>query len=62
MVADHGHFLSHIVPLKDWEFTKYMEISKTFIETRSPVFLIKKEEEKNFKNSFIKEFYLLSKE
>ena len=66
MVADHGHLLSDIVPLQDWEFTKYMEISKTFIETRSPAFLIKKGEEENFKNAFIKElgkeFYLLSKE
>ena len=66
IVADHGHLIPDKAYIKNKEFIKYLETPKTFIENRSPAFLVKKGEEENFKNSFIKEFgndfYLLSKE
>ena len=66
IVADHGHLISDKVYIKNKEFIKYLENPKTFLENRSPAFLVKETEKENFKNSFIKEFgndfYLLSKE
>ena len=66
IVADHGHLISNIINIKDKEFIKYLDCKKTFIENRTPAFLVKKGEEENFKKSFNKEFgkyfYLLSKE
>lgn len=66
IVADHGHLIGNLANYKDKEFTKYLVCQQSFIENRSPGFLVKKGEEENFKRAFMKEFgndfFLLSKE
>ena len=66
IVADHGHIIIDRIDIKNSDITKYLRDQKTFIENRSPAFLVKKGEEENFKKAFIKDFgndfYLLSKE
>ena len=67
ITADHGHlFVPNKIKLEKQEFLKYLKIPQVFIEGRNPAFLVKKGEEENFKNSFLKDFgndfYLLSKE
>ena len=66
IIADHGHLISEKINIKNMEFMKYLKKPKTFIEKRSPAFIVKKGEEENFKKAFNKElgnhFYLLSKE
>ena len=66
MVADHGHLVGKDVDVKNKEFIKYLSNEMSFIETRSPAYLVKKGQEENFKKAFLKDFgedfYLLSKE
>ena len=66
MVADHGHIVGEDVAVKNKEFLKYLENELSFIECRSPAYLVKKGQEENFKKAFLKDFgkdfYLLSKE
>ena len=66
IVADHGLIVGEDVEVKNLEFNNYLANSFSFIENRSPAYLVKKGQEENFKKSFLKEFgkdfYLLSKE
>ena len=67
ITADHGHLIvPNKIKLEKQEFLKYLRNPQIFIEGRNPAFLVKKGEEENFKNSFLKDFgndfYLLSKE
>ena len=66
MVADHGHLVGEDIEVKNKEFMKYLENELSFIECRSPAYLVKKGQEENFKKAFLKDFgkdfYLLSKE
>lgn len=66
MVADHGHIVGEDVEVKHKEFMKYLANEISFIECRSPAYLVKKGQEENFKKAFLKDFdkdfYLLSKE
>ena len=66
ITADHGHLVGEDVEVKNKEYMKYVANDKLFIECRSPAYLVKKGQEENFKNAFLKDFgkdfYLLSKE
>lgn len=66
MVADHGHIVGEDINVKKMEFMKYLANEQSFIECRSPAYLVKKGQEENFKKAFLKDFgkdfYLLSKE
>ena len=66
MVADHGHIDGKDVDVKKKEYLKYTTNELSFIECRSPAYLVKKGKEEDFKKAFLKEFgndfYLLSRE
>ena len=66
MVADHGHIVGKDIEVKNKEFMKYLANELSFIECRSPAYLVKEGQEENFKKAFLKDFgkdfYLLSKE
>ena len=71
IVADHGHIIpKKVIDLRKRNrynlLNKYLTKKEFFIESRSPMFKVKKGEEENFKNTFNKlygkYFFLLSKE
>ena len=65
ITADHGHLTSTPNKISFSNLYKYLKTNKVFIENRSPTFLVKPSNEKSFikefKKSFGKDFFLLSK-
>ena len=70
IVSDHGQIISKKIDIRKRNqynlLKKYLEQKQFFIETRSPMFKVKKGEEENFKKTFNKlfgkYFFLLSKQ
>ena len=65
ITADHGHFIPNKKKIVTHKISHYLRDKRVFIENRSPAFLVKQGNEKDFVQEFNKnfgnDFYLLSK-